>query len=31
MLDLEAKLKTTVRIGHPCIEWLVEKVEDIIT
>ena len=29
-LDLEAKLRTTVRIGHPCIAWQVEKVADII-
>ena len=29
-LDLEAKLKTTVRIGHPCIAWMVENVADII-
>ena len=28
--DLEAKLKTTVRINHPCISWLVEKAADII-
>ena len=29
-LDLEAKLKTTLRIGHPCITWMVENVADII-
>ena len=29
-LDLEAKLKTTVRISHPCISWMVENVADII-
>ena len=29
-LDLEAKLKTTVRIGHPSIAWMVENVADII-
>ena len=29
-LDLEAKLQTTVRIGHPCIVWMVENVADII-
>ena len=30
-LDCEAKLKTTVRIGHPCVPWLVETVADIIS
>ena len=30
-LDLEAKLKTTVGIGHPCIAWLVEYVAEVIT
>ena len=29
-LDLEAKLKTTLRIGRPCIAWMVEIVADII-
>ena len=29
-LDLETKLRTTVRSGHPCIAWLVENVADII-
>ena len=29
-LDIEAKLKTTVRIGHLCISWLFENVADII-
>ena len=29
-LDLEAKLKTTLRISHPCISWMVENVADII-
>ena len=29
-LDLEAKLKTTVRISHPCMSWMVENVADII-
>ena len=29
-LDLEAKLKTPVRISHPCISWMVENVADII-
>ena len=25
-LDLEAKLKTTVRTGHPCIAWMVADI-----
>ena len=29
-LDLEAKLKTTVRKSRPCISWMVENVADII-
>ena len=29
-LVLEAKLKTTVRISHPGISWMVENVADII-
>ena len=29
-LDLETKLKTALRIGHPCNAWMVESVEDII-
>ena len=29
-LDLEAKHKTTVRIGHFCIAWMVKNVADII-
>ena len=28
--DLDAKLKTTVQIGHPCIAWIVENVADTI-
>ena len=27
-LDLAAKLKTTVRIGHLCTAWMVENVAD---
>ena len=29
-LNLEAKLKTTLRNGHPCIAWMVENVADLI-
>ena len=28
--DLETKLKTTVRNGHPCMSWMVENVADTI-
>ena len=28
--EIEATLKTTVRLGHLCIEWMVENVADVI-
>ena len=30
-LGLGAKLKTPLRIGHPCMSWMVENVADTVS